>query len=433
VNKEYDVIVVGSGPGGAGIAREMSRKGRKVLLIEKGGYIKRVGSTLSVSLMSEGFGLTRSREKNWVVRVANCGGASNLAAGCAIPPPREVFDPVGVNLEAEAEDAREELWIGELPDELVGEANLRLMEAANELGYNWHKMENFIDVEKCVPDCPLCTLGCRRGAKWTARVYVEEAVDKGTELLLHTKVQQVLVEDGKAVGVIARNGLQDRLFHGKSVVLSASMGNAPILRRSGIDEAGRGFACDYAQFVGGISKHIKTLRANPMTVGTLEHYRSDGFIIMPMFHGLAGFAVELARTGPQHLRKLPNFWRLTGIMVKIKDELRGEIYEDEDFSKPVTANDRARLAKGVEIAKRILRRVGCRDDSLFVTNPLGSPPSASCRIGDVVDANLQTRIPGLFCCDSSVFPEALGLPGVWTIVSLGKRLSKHLEETLTRG
>jgi len=47
-----------------------------------------------------------------------------------------------------------------------------------------------------------------------------------------------------------------------------------------------------------------------------------------------------------------------------------------------------------------------------------------------VDSNLETEIENLYCCDSSVFPDALGLPVVWTTVALGKRLSKHLNTVI---
>ena len=56
----------------------------------------------------------------------------------------------------------------------------------------------------------------------------------------------------------------------------------------------------------------------------------------------------------------------------------------------------------------------------------GAHPSGTCRIGHVVDDNLETRIKNLYVCDASVFPEALDRPTVITIIAFGKRLVEHL-------
>ena len=65
-------------------------------------------------------------------------------------------------------------------------------------------------------------------------------------------------------------------------------------------------------------------------------------------------------------------------------------------------------------------------DSIFVSRLRGTHPSATVRLGEMVDADLQTAVRNLYVCDASVFPEALGQPTVLTIISFGKRLSDHL-------
>jgi choline dehydrogenase-like flavoprotein len=137
--------------------------------------------------------------------------------------------------------------------------------------------------------------------------------------------------------------------------------------------------------------------------------------------------VMLGMMGVPYLQYFPRFWKFSGIMVKIRDEISGEIYHGTSFSKPVTDADKKKLAKGVDIIRRVFMKAGADSDSVIVLKPSGAHPSASCRIGEVVGQNLQTEIDNLFCCDASVFPEALGLPVIWTLTSLGKRLSSHLD------
>ena len=293
MEQEYDAIVVGTGVSGCTVSRELTLAGKKVLMIERGSRVKNVGNSIAMARMAKNFGMTLSEEKTSVVFGETYGGASNLTAGCAMPPWPGMFGSHNMDLSKEAHEVKKEMKIDIMPDELVGKANFRLLETANDLGFNWHKLEKFIDPKKCVEDCGDCMLGCKRGAKWTARIYGDEAVENGAELLLNTKVDGIIVENRKAVGLEGVKKGKPFQYFGKNIVLSAGLPNAVMLRKAGIEEAGIGLACDWLQFMGGIIPGVNTAKVGPMAVGTMEHYENDGFVITQAFPTFSQFGVGL--------------------------------------------------------------------------------------------------------------------------------------------
>lgn len=280
--------------------------------------------------------------------------------------------------------------------------------------------------------CGDCMLGCKRGAKWTARIFGDEAARNGADILLNTRVDKLIVENNTVIGIEAKNKGKRITAYGKTVVLSGGLSDAQLLRKEGIGNAGRGLACDWLQFVGGIIPGMGTAGVSPMSVGTDEHYDADGFILTQAFPTFSQFALGTVSKGPSYMAKIPRFSQYTGVMVKIRDEIAGEMFTDSGFSKPITRQDRLRLNKGIDIIKKILKKAGADEKSFVVMDPVGAHPCASCRIGDVVDENLQTEISNLYCCDASVLPNSLGKPLVWVLVSLSKRLAGHLDSRLMK-
>jgi choline dehydrogenase-like flavoprotein len=84
------------------------------------------------------------------------------------------------------------------------------------------------------------------------------------------------------------------------------------------------------------------------------------------------------------------------------------------------------LAAAREVSEKILIEAGADPGRVMMTPLRGTHPSSTVRVGSVLDENLETEIKGLYVCDASTFPEALGRPTVLTIIGLGKRLAKHL-------
>jgi choline dehydrogenase-like flavoprotein len=64
--------------------------------------------------------------------------------------------------------------------------------------------------------------------------------------------------------------------------------------------------------------------------------------------------------------------------------------------------------------------MGCDPYSIKHTEFTLGHPSSSCTIGEIVDANLETKIRNLFVCDNSAMPGAPSRPPVLTIVTLAK-------------
>ena len=132
----------------------------------------------------------------------------------------------------------------------------------------------------------------------------------------------------------------------------------------------------------------------------------------------------IAPDGSEVRVTLPRWGRTLGVMIKVRDEVSGGIDERGRVSKGLTPGEGQRLARAELVARRILIEAGCRDDSIVRTPLRGTHPSATARIGDVVDTELQTSVRGLYVCDASVFPEALGRPTVLTILALARRLAR---------
>ncbi len=428
---ETEVVVVGSGPGGATVARELSRRGKKVIICESGKYHQRFGNTLVMLDMMDRLGFTFSEEGTWVIRPKTVGGASLVFSASAVKPPAWLKEKYGIDLEREVGELYEEIPIQPLPDRLIGPAARRIMDSARSLGLDWNPLDKWIRPDKCRPNCGKCSLGCpHEGAKWTAREFVEEARQNGARLLVKTTVDRVLTEQGKAVGVRAK-GPSDWLdIRARTVVLSAGgQGTPPILQRLGLFEAGQGFFVDPLWFVSGVTDIQGSMYDVPMTAGV--NLAEDGIVMTDFMVPPLMFTTLLARAGARGLAALP---KLTGIrkmltiMIKVRDGLEGRINLDESFSKPIDHATKAKLNQGAVLAEDILLAAGVAREKIIKTAIIASHPGGTVRIGNLLDKDCQTPVDNCYCLDTSILPQAWGLPPALTVAAMGKRLARHLAE-----
>jgi choline dehydrogenase-like flavoprotein len=429
LSTHHDVIVVGTGPGGASVARDLTRAGRRVLILERGRDWRRhpfYGTYPGALLYADRRALLFTKEGVQIVRPLMVGGATTMYAGCAAPPPAWLRTRHHVDIEQDAAAWMRELHIAPLPAELRGAASTRVAEAANRLGMDWQPQDKFMLPSRAQPfDCGArCLLGCRCGAKWTAAELIDEAVAAGATLMTGARVQRVLTEDGVATGVSGRQRGRPFTTHADHVVIAAGgLGTPLLLRTAGID-AGHGIAMDTTVMVYGSSSEPGMGADPPMTWSATD----DELDVMysTLIDPWLMYPIIMAVKGPTWPLTWPRWGRSLGVMIKLRDELSGDIDARGRVSKGLTATDAQRLDRAEEVARRILVAAGCPADTLIRTPLRGTHPSATARIGDVVDAQLATAVPNLHVCDASVFPEALGRPTVLTILALGSRLARNI-------
>lgn len=422
-----DYLVIGSGPGGATVARELARAGRDVVLLERGRDWRRsklYGTYAGPLLYADRHALLFTKEGLNIVRPLMVGGATTMYCGCSAPPPAWFSSKYGIDLQSYADQTVQELDIKPLPAELRGEASTRVAHAAGELGMRWVPQDKFMRPARGHPfNCGAhCMLGCRCGAKWTAAEYVDDAVRAGAKLKTRARVEKILSADGHVEGVQLRSG--QRILSNNVIVAAGGIGTPVLLRNSGIEEAGRGITMDITAMVYGYAPSKGQGGDPPMTWS----YADDdlGVLYSTLIDPWLMYPIIMTMKGPKYPLTWNRWGRTYGVMIKLKDDISGSVAADGTVSKGLTRNDRERLSNAEEVARSILQRAGCSAESIFSTPLRGTHPSGTVRIGDAVDVDLKTRIGGLYVCDASVFPEALARPTVLTIISLAKRLSAAL-------
>lgn len=276
IGGDYEVVVVGSGYGGAIAASRMARAGRRVCLLERGKELQpgdypdamtEALAELQVDSKEGHLGkrtalydFRRNEDMN-VFQGCGLGGTSLVNANVALPAEDRVFDderwPQPLRGRPSALDegyrrAREMLRPAPFPDEFPELKKLEALKTAGAyLGGDFYRPPiavNFRDGVNHVgvyqPACPLvgdCVTGCNYGAKNTTLMnYLPDARNHGAEIYTEVSVRSLEPRDG---GWLVHYDVLDagrekfgapELFVRADVVIlgAGSLGSTEILLRS---------------------------------------------------------------------------------------------------------------------------------------------------------------------------------------------------------
>ncbi|EGF32209.1 hypothetical protein IMCC9480_2721 [Oxalobacteraceae bacterium IMCC9480] len=418
----FDAIIIGSGPGGATVARELARGGMRVLVLEQGSAAPIRGTLGQMARMAAvpGKGAFVHRDASLLVQGITTGGSSMVNFATAMPPPLAMFAAHGIDLAPALQSLRNELPMAPLPDNLVGPMATRIMAGAHSLGLPWHKLDKMIRPQICRSGCWRCVYGCPFGAKWTARDFLDEAVGHGALVRDGAKVLRVLVQDGRATGVeFVRNGITATAMAPLVVLAGGGIGSPKLLEASGLQRGPSAFFSDPVVAVMGSVADLVGGAEVPMAAGM--HLEADGIILSdltlpaPMYQAFATQVGRVDRLFAHH--------KTLCVMVKIRDAIGGRVGAHW-VDKTLQPADRAKFKQGIALARKVLAASDATH--VFKSWHFAAHPGGSVRIGEGVDSDLQTATAGLFVCDASVIPEPWGLPPTLTVLCLGKRLGEYL-------
>ncbi len=421
---DSDIIIIGSGVGGATVAKELAKNGKKILLIEKGQYfpLDTIGSQMKALRFYDKLGVgSRTKEGVIYYRAIMGGGTSIISCGNGVRSLEKELKNLGIDISKELKETEAELNIKPVPESHIGNGTKKIIDAANRIGFQMHPMPKYINFEKCI-SCGRCVLGCCPDAKWTAMKYLKESENAGAHSMGGMSVSRVLTKNNKAIGVECRDKTNKKIeFFANTIVLSAGgIGTPIILQKSGI-EAGQRLFLDLFNVTVGITKDIGS--SSELTMASVYHNEKEGFLLSPFID------CSLALISTVYFRdifKAMRSKRMLGIMTKIKDDSVGKVDRTGVVEKRLTSLDTLKLHKGAEASKQILVAAGVAPKSIFKTKIRGAHPGGTAAIGEVVNKNLETKIKGLYVCDASVLPEAPGLPPIVTLIALAKKFAKNL-------
>jgi len=309
VHEKADVVVVGSGAGGAVVARELAARGRDVVLLEEGGYFTGKDFTGNpremIDLLYRNRGLTGAFGRPPIpIPLGRCvGGTTTINSGTCYRAPDYVLDEwaerYGVagarepDLRAYFERVEAELGVRPVPEDTYGR-NSRLFErGAAALGYDGARIPRN---ERGCLGTGVCAIGCPQDAKQAMHVsYVPRAQAAGARLYTRCRVDRVLLSGGRAIGVIGRfvdaserETARELCALARHVVVACGALLTPaLLERSGVSDPsgqrGRNLHIHPATRVGALfDEEVRGWEEVPQAYN-VHHFTREGIFIQGQF------------------------------------------------------------------------------------------------------------------------------------------------------
>ncbi|MBI2889568.1 MAG: GMC family oxidoreductase [Nitrospirae bacterium] len=488
---ECDVCVVGSGAGGAIVARELAEVGHKVIVLEEGGPARRSdfdGTDLleRVGRFYRGHGFTATFGSPVILLPMGCavGGTTVVNSGTCFRTPEAVLHEwaeerglqgVGPEDLARCFDRVEaELHVEPVGDEIMSRNGRVLRRGAEALGVKDHG-----PIRRPTRDCHgsgVCAFGCPTDAKQAMHLsYLPAAVRHGAAIFARCRAKRVLFEGNQAVGVEAdilapaSKRVVGRLgVRAKSVVLAAGAIYTPfLLHKSGYHHAllGRGLKIHPGCGVAAMFDEEIYGWKGVMQCYYVHDLEEKGILLEATFPPpiVTYSAGTLPFVGIEHKELVARYRQMATLGVILSDRSEGRVA----FTPwgplmlyGMTAEDAKRMQEAIEWSARLYFAAGAKRVFTIlpgledVRSPSDVPkitagrvkpsqlklsayhPMGTCRMGahpeeGVTDsAGRVWGVENLFVADASLLPDTPHVNPQITIMALATKVAFHLREVV---
>lgn len=486
-----DVVVVGSGAGGAVVAAILAEAGQEVVVLEEGRYVPAAeyGADATLASLSKLFrgggttfalGLGRTPFIN--VTMGRCvGGSSVVTGGVCFRTPEHVTevwvqrrgltDLSARALEPCFEEVEHAIHVEEVP-EAMRSRSTRLF--ARGVAARGHRLEPIRRNTEGCRGCGRCNFGCPHAAKRSVDLtYLPRAVAAGARIVSGCLVERIVHAGGRARGVSGRllggraDGPRGRLrVRARRVVLAAGAAHSPlVLMRSGLArhlrQVGRNMTLHPAFRV--MARFDEPVRG---WEGALQSAFCDAFeaqrvTLVGLFLPPGVLAATLPGIGPEHRRQAEKIPYLSVFGGLIHDEGGGRVRRGPGREPILTyrmePQDRAAIPTLLREMGEIYLAAGARELFLPILGLGGvdadrfrsldlehvrpkdlecssQHPLGTCRMGrDAKEGVTDTTgkvfgLEELYLADGSLVPTSLGVNPQLTIMALATKVAWGLRE-----
>lgn len=493
---ECDVVVIGTGAGGAVVGRHLADQGLAVVFVEEGEHLRRndFPGTL-VSTLSEVYRNTVSigNAPIMIPQGRLVGGSTAVNGGSSFRPPRwvtdrwcEEFGTSEFSSDALAPyfDRTESILQVEKADvRYAGPLHNIFSRGAQELG--WHSEV----MARNAPGCRgegFCDFGCKTDARRSTNIaYLPTAFEKGAFMLYGLRAERLIHDGQRAIGIegvalerdrsvcLSQSGKPKRIqIRARAVVLAAGALASPLfLLKQGVGntshQVGRNITLHPSGPTAGLfDEVIDASKYIPQADYSFE-FLKEGLLLLSAGSDYQTTPPILGFMGQPLVEILEKQERIAGIGYLLAEEARGRIRLGPKglplliynmTKRDVQATHRALalcsellLAAGArEVYPGLLKPVRLKsmdDVARFKEAPIGPSdfivtsyhPLGSCRMSQdprkgVVDLNHECHdLKGLFVVDGSTVSGPLGVNPQISIMGLATRAAERIGAVLNAG
>jgi choline dehydrogenase-like flavoprotein len=481
-----DVVVVGSGAGGAVVARELAARGRDVVLVEEGAFLTGKDFTGNpremIDLLYRNRGVTGAIGRPTIpIPLGRCvGGTTTINSGTCYRAPdfvlEEWTDRYGVagvrepELRPYFERVETELNVRPVPDETYGRQSRLFERGAAVLGYAGARIPRN---ERGCLGTGVCAFGCPQDGKQAMHVsYVPRAQAAGARLYTHCRVDRVLLSGGKAIGVVGRlvgandrdTGRELRILAREVVIACGALLTPALLERSGVPDPsglrGRNLHIHPATRVAALyDEEVRGWEEVPQAYN-VHQFTRDGIFIQGQFVPPAMEAPVLPGVGKAHKEIMARYTRLGSFGALISDQSAGRVRAGRARFPRVTYSlgvaDARRLARAIGLTAEIFFAAGAvevysgihprpvlrsidearalqgatfpaSDFEMMAFHPQGTARMGADPGSAVTDSFGRVHgTPGLWVADASLFPSSCRVNPQITIMALATRVAEAI-------